>query len=222
MDTGIVNQIAAAWGTSRAYVYKLGKKGCPIQIPEDSSVEELIKTATEWRIANSRHGVGYRSKKSNNPPTEGAGTENEEIQPSGPVWPPPKARKKVKVDTIERSLDQAIAIERQCAEEVERLSNDPGKLVTAINAYNKAQNNRMDTEKRVLELLEKRGQLISLPAAQQIITRVWVPFLMRLRACPRNAAQKANPQDDVLAEEAIRLEIEAAIEEGQKEYAKAM
>jgi hypothetical protein len=36
-------EIASAWGTSRAYVYKMAKKGCPI---------DSIEAAKEWRSAN--------------------------------------------------------------------------------------------------------------------------------------------------------------------------
>lgn len=47
-------EIARDWGTSRAYVSRCIQRGCPVV-----SLEE----ARAWRVANSRYGVGYRSKK---------------------------------------------------------------------------------------------------------------------------------------------------------------
>jgi hypothetical protein len=209
MDSACVKIISENWGTSRAYVYKLAKRGCPI-----TSLEE----ATEWRSANAKLGIGSRSKKSQSPVTKECENESESYHKTE------RAPKKIKVNTIEQSLKQAISVEQQCAEAVERLrvSGEFDRLVTAINAYNKALQNRLETEKRVLELQEEQKKLIRMDKAKQIIGRAWAPLIARLRSCPKRAALKANPSDDALAEEVFREEIEQAIMEGQATYGQVL
>jgi hypothetical protein len=205
VDASNIKNIAESWGTSRAYVYKLAKRGCPV---------DSIEAASLWRTSNSKHGIGHRSKKSNVPPTEEG-----EIGPES-YHKTQKGPRKIKVNTIEQSLKQAISVEQQCAEAVERLrvAGEFDRLVTAINCYNKALQNRLETEKRVLELQVERKKLISIDEAKGIIGRAWAPLIARLRSCPKRASLKANPSDDALAEEVFREEIESAIEEGQATY----
>jgi hypothetical protein len=212
----LVSQIAHSWGTTRAYVYKLAKKGCPI---------DSIEAATEWRSANAKLGVGYRSSGGLRPDAEFSEEKNSEAGIGAGVakqttnWGSGSYHKtRVNVKTVERSLKQAIEIERMAAEVVESAQANPEKLVTAINAYNKALANRMDAEKRVLEYQEARKVLISFDAAKQLINRAWTPLLARLRSAPKRAAMKANPSDDALAEMVFSEEIEAAIAEGQASY----
>jgi hypothetical protein len=215
----LVGDIAKSWGTSRAYVYKLAKKGCPV---------DSIEAASDWRSANAKLGVGYRSRGAGageiflegNDEGMGGGAGVAE-QPTNWGAGPRKsyAKTRVNVKTIERSLKQAIEIERMAAEVVEAAQSNPEKLVTAINAYNKALANRMDAEKRVLEYQQARKLLIPLDAAKDLINRAWVPLLARLRSAPKRAAMKANPSDDTLAEEVFSEEIESAIAEGQASYA---
>lgn len=215
----LVGDIAKSWGTSRAYVYKLAKKGCPL---------DSIDAATEWRSANAKLGVGYRSRGAGAPP-DFSGDENDEVGNGArvaeqqPNWGSGSrqsyAKTRVNVRTVERSLKQAIEIERMAAEVVEAARSNPEKLVTAINAYNKALANRMDAEKRVLEYQQARKLLIPLDAAKELINRAWGPLLARLRSAPKRAAMKANPSDDTLAEQVFSEEIESAIAEGQASYA---
>lgn len=212
----LVSQIAQEWGTTRAYVYKLAKKGCPT---------DSIEAASEWRSANAKLGVGYRSSGGLRPDAEFSEEKNSEagigagVAKQPPSWGAGSYHKtRVNVKTVERSLKQAIEIERMAAEVVESAQANPEKLVTAINAYNKALANRMDAEKRVLEYQEARKILISFDAAKQLINRAWTPLLARLRSAPKRAAMKANPSDDALAEMVFSEEIEAAIAEGQASY----
>jgi hypothetical protein len=212
----LVAQIAQEWGTTRAYVYKLAKKGCPT---------DSIEAATEWRSANAKLGVGYRSSGGLRPDAEFSEEKNPEsgigagVAKQTPNWGAGSHHKaRVNVKTVERSLKQAIEIERMAAEVVESAQANPEKLVTAINAYNKALANRMDAEKRVLEYQEARKILIPFEAAKQLINRAWAPLLARLRSAPKRAAMKANPADDALAEMVFSEEIEAAIAEGQASY----
>jgi hypothetical protein len=212
----LVAQIAQEWGTTRAYVYKLAKKGCPT---------DSIAAATEWRSANAKLGVGYRSSGVLRPDAEFSEDERSEsgigagVAKQTPSWGAGSYHKtRVNVKTVEKSLKQAIEIERMAAEVVESAQANPEKLVTAINAYNKALANRMESEKRVLEYQEARRVLISFDAAKQLINRAWTPLLARLRSAPKRAAMKANPSDDALAEMVFSEEIEAAIAEGQASY----
>ena len=210
----LVAQIAQAWGTTRAYVYKLAKKGCPT---------DNVDSASEWRSANAKLGVGFRSgtprssesfsDEGNSDSCMGAGVAKQQ-----PRW---GAGARINVKTIERSLKQAIEVERMAAEVVTAAQSNPEKMVTAINAYNKAQSNRLDAEKRVLEHQVARKILISFDDARQLINRAWNPLLSRLRSAPKRAAMKANPADDTLAELVFREEIEMAISEGQASYAEA-
>jgi len=121
-------------------------------------------------------------------------------------------------------LKQAIEVEEQAAEVVQECQGGKhaDKLVTAINAYNKASANRIEMEESVLELQKKRGELISVEEAKDIIRRGWGPLLTRLRAVGKRCASKANPVDDVMAERVISEEIESAILEGQTSYQKAL
>jgi hypothetical protein len=211
----LVVEIASAWGTSRAYVYKLAKKGCPV---------DSIDAANEWRSANAKLGVGYRSRSATPFLSEdeegevGIGAGVAEQQPN---WGAGRksCKTRINVRTIEKSLKQAIEIERMAAEVVNAAQANPEKMVTAINAYNKALANRMEAEKKVLEYQEARKLLISIDVAKDWINRAWLPLLARLRSAPKRAAMKANPSDDTLAEAVFKEEIEQAIKEGQDCYA---
>jgi hypothetical protein len=127
----------------------------------------------------------------------------------------------VKLDSLEASLQQAIEMEEEAAKAVHECLDDPDRrdsLLTAMNAFNKAQQNRMEREEGVLKLLEAQKKLIQVDAAIELITRVWGPLLQRLRSAPKRAALKANPTDDALAEEVFSEEIEDAISEASKTY----
>lgn len=219
-----IEEIAQAWRTSRAYVYKLAKKGCPV---------DDVEAASAWRSAHSKLGVGFRSKdRLDSTPASGEGSEGGADAQGGQgkvgsssIVGGREGRRPKRLKSIRDSLKNAIAVEEQAADAVQRLmeksQKDPAALdqmVTAINAYNKAQANRLETEKRVLEYEEARGLLISIDRAKEIIQRAWGPLLARLRACPKRAAARANPADDVTAEAVFREEIEEAISEGQEAY----
>jgi hypothetical protein len=210
-----VEDIALAWGVSRQYIYKAAKKGCPVKLEPGENLRQLIKRSLQWREASNMQGsrteIPDSSTYEPEHVQETAKFEHED-EPEG---------NQVDVSTIENSLKVAIEIEAKCAEEVKKLNGRPGALMTAINVYNKAQANRMATEKSVMKLQQDRKHLITHDEAKQIINRVWGPFISRLRSCPRNAAALANPQNDTQAEAAFRKEIELAIAEGQKAYGNA-
>jgi hypothetical protein len=210
--TSRVAEIAEKWGTSRAYVYKLAKKGCPI---------DSVEAASAWRSENSKLGVGYRTK---NAPEMASSSDEEGDSPqddrTAADYSVPSRRPRVK--TIEQSLKEAILVEEMAALAVRRAANEPEKMVTAINAYNKAQSNRMEAEKRVVQIDVERKKLIPIDVVREMIRRAWAPMLARLRSAPKRAAIKANPNDDVLAEAVFREEIEEAIAEGEASYAEAV
>ncbi|NDG72814.1 MAG: hypothetical protein EBY32_16255 [Proteobacteria bacterium] len=216
----LVAQIAQEWGTTRAYVYKLAKKGCPT---------DSIEAATEWRSANAKLGVGYRSSGGLRPDAEFSEEKNPESGIGAGVakqttnWGAGSYRKtRINVKTIEKSLLQAIRMETIAAEVVEAAQANPERMLTAMNVYNKAQANRMETEKRVLEYQQARRELITSDEAKAMMAKGWMPILARLRSVPTRAAMKANPFDDALAKMVIEDEIEAAIAEGQASYAEVV
>ena len=217
----LVPAIAQAWGTSRAYVYKLITRGCPV---------DSLEAATEWRNSNAKLGVGYRSGRSR-PEFISADPENQEgqgaevkFQTNNQLGYGGYRRKRPRLNTIERALKQAIEVEEQAAEVVQECQGGKyaDKLVTAINAYNKASSNRIEMEEAVLELQKKRSELISVEKSKDIIRRAWGPLLTRLRSVGKRCATRANPVDDVMAERVISEEIESAILEGQASYQKAL
>lgn len=213
-----VEDIAIAWGVSRQYIYKAARKGCPVKLEPGENLRQLIKRSLQWREANNMQGTRTENDDSST-------FDSEHVQETAKSEHIPESDREdliqIDVSTIENSLKVAIEIEAKCAEEVKKLSGRPGALMTAINVYNKAQANRMATEKSVMKLQQDRKHLITHDEAKRIINRVWGPFISRLRACPRNAAAMANPQNDTMAEAAIRKEIELAISEGQKAYGNA-
>lgn len=212
---GRILAIAAAWEVKPPYIYQLEKRGMPL---------DSLEAATAWQVANCRYGIGYRRKGgqgSAKPSSEGAGGEEEPEDLR--LNASPRKRVRFRLDTIEASLEAAIRMEEEAASAVQHcLSQKQGgnsaNLITAMNAFNKAQANRMEREEAVLKILERQKQLISIEAAVEIMTRAWTPLLQRLRSAPRRAAIKANPVDDALAETVFSEEIEDAIAEGTKSY----
>ncbi len=210
----VIEQLAIAWGVARPYMYKVKKEGCPVELAEGEDIRSLITRSLKWRHENAKFGVGIRSDLTNPQNAMAAGVRGAYEKPNdGPVEP-------MDVSTLEASLKTAIEVERICAEEVQRFKGKPAQMLTAINVYNKAQANRMATEKTVMALKLKRGTLVTIDDAKLLINRQWGTFITRLRACARNCASRANPQDDVRAEREIRLEIETAIADAQKAYGK--
>ncbi len=216
----LVSEIAKSWGTSRAYVYKLAKKGCPV---------DSIAAASEWRSANAKLGVGYRSRGAGAPTDFSDSFEGDEgngavVAEQPPNWGAgvraPHHKTRVNVRTIEKSLKQAIRMEGIAAEVAEASQSNPEKMLTAVNVYNRAQANRMEAEKRVLEYLQARGTLISVDEAKKMAVDAIAIFLTRVRSVPKRIAMDVSPLDDTSAEIKIRNGIEDAVEEAQASYAK--
>jgi len=193
--------IATDWGTSVAYVSRMkNQKGCPV---------DSLEAAREWRLANARGGVGFRSKQS----------EGEASIPSEAVHTPRMPRRR-SLKLMEASLKASIEIEEQAKYLVESAiaADAVEKLPLLIQTYNKAKEGRMASEKMVLEIREKAKVLIPFDVAREMFGKGWGALLARLRGLPAVIAPKVNPADDVTAAEIIRQDIERAIADGQKVY----
>lgn len=195
-------EIGRDWGTSRAYASQCLKKGCP---------SHSLEAAREWRVANSKYGVGYRSKSA---PAVEAVPAPAPAPVAASVTSPHVAVTR-DLSTVDDSLRAAIEVEQEAHRlvvEAQRERND-ALLAVRIQSYNKARDGRMAAEKMVQEHLEKQGVLIRMDKAREIALKGWIPLLSRLRSVPKRAGIKANPVDDVHAEMVISEEIEDAIAE---------
>ena len=201
-----VPDIAAAWGVSRAYVYKLLKKGLDI-----SSLE----AANAWRHSNAKHGVGSRSKTAapvDVPTPPEAATEHS--------CTPRKAKsKRVRLKTLQDSLEMAIRVEELCAVAVIEKSRDASSQ-NFVNSYNKAHQNRVETEAAIIRQQKERGELITAEAATVEMSKLAASIISLLRSMPKQVALKANPSDEFLAEAAVSDAVESLIQQIQLTYAR--
>lgn len=217
------SQLARHWGCRRQYASRLIKAGCPT---------DSLEKANDWRVKNSKRGVGFRSKASSPAPAETQVVERPPEEknsadsaregagggepPEAPVWEPDTL-----LGGIQSALAKARGVEREAhrlVADAQRLKDDE-KIAIRIAAYNKALEGRLKAEEKCVELLEKLQVFITMDFAKQLIRKAWVPLLTRLRSIPKRAAIKANPHDDVHAEEVIAQEIEDAIKEAQGAFA---
>jgi len=118
----LVPEISAAWGTSRAYVYKLAKGGGPL---------DSVESATAWRTANAKMGIGYRSLQVEHQVSEGGQGRVENFSNAG-VGERTGKKRKIRLKSVEASLKNAIGVEEQAVEAVQRCEEesraDPGVL----------------------------------------------------------------------------------------------
>jgi hypothetical protein len=211
-------QIAADWGTSVAYVSRMKTtKGCPV-----SSIE----AARAWREEQAQGGVGFRSKKKSPAAGEADGdgglsedeTEDKEDMPRQGL----PRRKSLK--QMEASLRASIEIEEEAKHLVDRAISLKAysRLPLLIQAYNKAKEGRLQSEKLVMEIRQKARLLVPFDEARELFNKGWSALLSRLRSVPTVTAPKVCPEDDVTAEKIIRAELEKAIADGQKTYQQVM
>ncbi len=210
-------QIAADWGTSVAYVSRMkNEKGCPV---------DSIEAARAWREEQARGGVGFRSKKKSPPAGEADGdgglAEEEEAEDAPPRRGLLRRRS---LRQMEASLRASIEIEEEAKYLVDRAiaGEQVSKLPLLIQAYNKAKEGRLQSEKMVLEIKQKARVLVPFDEARELFNKGWGTLMARLRGVSTTAAPKVCPQDDVTAEKIIRAEIEKAIADGQKVYEQVM
>jgi hypothetical protein len=190
--------IAAAWGTSRAYVYKLIKKGLDI-----SSVE----AATAWREANAVNGIGSKGK------VKDGATPSGEPKPENSY----SKKKRVRLRTLQDSLLMAITVEELCAAAVIDKATSTASQ-NFVNSYNKAHQNRVETEAAIIKQQKERGELITAEAAKAEMAKLASSIISLLRSMPKQFAMKVNPSDEILAEMVLSEGIEALIEQIQLTY----
>lgn len=201
-----VADIAAAWGVSRAYVYKLLKKGL-----DTSSLE----AADAWRHAHAKHGVGSRSKPA--VPVDGSGPANSAFEQTCSTRKP--KTKRVRLKTLQDSLEMAIRVEELCAIAVIEKSQDAASQ-NFVNSYNKAHQNRVETEAAIIKQQKERGELITAEAATLEMSKLAASIISLLRSMPKQVALKANPSDEFLAESSISDAVETLIQQIQLTYAR--
>ncbi len=204
--------LAADWGTSRAYASKLIKAGCPLTSLAD---------AREWRLTHSKRGIGYRSKK----PAQTEETPDESAPTGDKTSNQAKARPPRGENCALGSLDDSLQAAIEVEEEAYRLVQDAQAkhkddiLSIRIAAFTKAQAGRHAAEAAVQKFKEREGILIPMDRAKAIARLAWVPMLNRLRSLAKAIALEANPADDVHAESVIARHIKALIAEVRLEYA---
>ncbi|MEA3207879.1 MAG: hypothetical protein QOE70_936 [Chthoniobacter sp.] len=211
-------EIARAWGCSRAYVSKKIKAGCPT---------DSLEAARAWRVKHAVRGIGFRSKGSKLEAEIASEAPAPIAEKGGEVAQVPKgegggpALRSKDLATIEDSLAAAIEVEQEAHRLVieAQLARNDEILAIRIAAYSKALDGRLSSEEKVQKFKERQGVLVTMDFAKQLIRRAWVPLLTRLRSIPKRAAVKANPHDDVHAEQVISIEIEDAIREARGAFA---
>lgn len=193
--------IAADWGTSVPYVSKMKKAGCPVH---------SLEAARAWR---------EEQKQRKSSPKEEITTKRTEETSIVDNYPGQVKRKSLR--SFDASLKAAIEVEESAKLLVDQAvaAKKDSLLSVRIAAYNKAREGRFATEKLVQEILQKNRILVPLEEAKAMVGKTLGALFSRLRAVPRRAAPKANPTDDVLAEEVIREAIEEAIAEVSQDAA---
>ena len=212
----IVPQIAEAWGTSRAYVYKLKKRGCPVHD---------VEAAARWRDEHATRGTGYRSKgqskaaaPSQSLRRDGAESANSSL--SGNRRSEDERSTDRVVASLWDSVQAAVEIEGAAlglVREAQRLKNDQ-VIAIRISAYTKAQQGRFEAEKRYREEMERQKILVPLEDAKRIGRRAYDVMLPLLRALGKNIGPALSPSDPLAAAQKIDTAVEAIIRAGRGAY----
>ena len=166
-----------------------------------------MEAATAWREANAVNGIGSKGKVSG------------EAKPAGE----PKSensyskKKRVRLKTLQDSLLMAITVEELCAAAViDKAASTASQ--NFVNSYNKAHQNRVETEAAIIKQQKERGELITAEAAKAEMAKLASSIISLLRSMPKQFAMKVNPSDEILAETVLSEGIEALIEQIQLTY----
>lgn len=209
----IVPQIAEAWGTSRAYVYKLKKRGCPVHD---------VEAATKWREEHAARGVGYRSKNSaDSSAGEEASLRKDREAPNAPKRQIAGARPTERVlASLYDSVEAAIEIESEAFRLVQLAQKQQQDSVIAIRiaAYTKAQQGRFEAEERYRKEMERQRILVPLEEAKKVGRRAYDIMIPLMRAMGKNLGPRVSPSDPLAGMKMIDAEIEAIIKAGRGEY----
>ncbi len=211
---GVKSDIAKAWGCSRPYVSKCIKEGCPF---------DSVESATAWRVAHSKEGIGHKSK--HGKPLLAA-------EPTAEVAPEPEpefSAEQISAGDIEAMALRARESEQQAyaaLRDLQSLSRgiDPagkmsadelaeqrqialGLVPGALRSYTQASKMRLDVEKKLAIVLEERGKLVRVDAVWEQIQDVLLPVIDSVKQLPKLTAKRANPENPMRAEAAITEEV---------------
>lgn len=201
------SEISRDWKTSRAYVNKCIKKGCP---------SDTFENARLWREAHARtraptHLQVSEEKEDDSPEARARRKEYFANRREGARLPQ---------EPSDASLDQALFAVIEASEEASRLLQEAmiegksSKIAPLLSIHTKAVEARFSGERLYREELERRRLLIPLTEAQDSARQIFDVIIARLISLPQNVAPRANPQDphramDVL-EEAVGIIMEDA------------
>jgi hypothetical protein len=207
-------EISRDWETSRPYVAKCVKKGCPT---------DSFGAARAWRRL-------HASKRATTSPKQLARLVAEEKNDDSPEAR--ANRKEFLEDRPEGTrlpsdtpLEDAVLHARQAAAEAWRLLsesmtlNQNDLIGVRLSVHNKALEQLFRAEQSYREELERRRVLIPLNEAQDISRRGYEVILSRLSALPQNLAPRANPSNPAHAMEILQSEVHSIIADAQKAYA---
>lgn len=111
----------------------------------------------------------------------------------------------------------AITVEELCAAAViDKAASTASQ--NFVNSYNKAHQNRVETEAAIIKQQKERGELITAEAAKAEMAKLASSIISLLRSMPKQFAMKVNPSDEILAETVLSEGIEALIEQIQLTY----
>lgn len=168
-------EIARAWGTSRAYINQLVKRGLPLTSFEDARL---------WRDAHARKRAPTDPKQlarlaGGNERTPGV---NATVRPSESME-----------DTLRNACRAADEAWRLLQEAM--LEGKDSKIQVRLSVHNKAVEARIRAETMIREEQERRNILIPLSKAQEITRSAFEVIIKRLTAMPQNIAPRCNPHD---------------------------
>ncbi len=185
-------EISRDWQTSRPYVVKCIKKGCPTNSFENARL---------WREANA-------SKRATTSPVQIAKQLQEEKDDSSAARARRKAyyerrsdRARLRKTPSDASLDDALFAAIQVSDEAWRLLQEAmiegkdSQISARLSVHNKALETRFKAERLYREELERRRILIPLAEAQDTARRIFGIIIARLNALPQNCAPRCNPND---------------------------
>lgn len=192
-------EIARAFGTSRAYVNQLVKRG----MPTDS-----FENARLWRDAHARRRATTSRKQ-----LEKLDDQRRADKHLHNGNKPSESME----DTLKNSIKAADEAWRLLSEAM--LEGKDSKISVRLAVHNKAIEARVKTETMIREEQERRQILIPLAKAQEITRSAFEVIIKRLIALPQNIAPRANPHDPAHALEILESECHAIIAAAQQAIA---
>jgi hypothetical protein len=204
-------EIARAFETTRQYVQKCIKKGCPT---------DSVENALLWRELNAK------SKSPTSPTSVQKIIEEKEDES-------PEARERRKKYLENRSsgelpedyeLEDAVIAARQSAGQAWRLlelamaEGKPSVIAPFLAIHNKALEALFKAEQSYREELERRNILIEVSVANDMARKGWSTVISDLSRFPQNVASRCNPHDPNHAMDILQKECAAIISSARKAF----